>query len=75
MATSGTEKDKNKNHAQIKSVVQKTEKTRQMSRQTCSRFGFLGQSIMVCVCVCFVGQLSGYKLGINTTLSRKLLHF
>ena len=29
----------------------------------------------VCVCVCFVGQLSGYKLGINTTLSRKLLNF
>ena len=36
MATSGTEKDKNTKHAQIKSAVQKTEKTQQMSRQTCA---------------------------------------
>ena len=46
MATSGTEEDKNTKHAQIKSAVQKTEKTRQMSRQTCSRFGILGQPII-----------------------------
>ncbi len=40
MATSGTEKDKNTKHAQIKSAAQKTEKTRQMSRQTAADLVF-----------------------------------
>ena len=41
-------------HLHICHVFPPQKKTRQMSRQTCSRFGFLGQPFKkkMCVCVC-----------------------